>query len=62
MAAVDAKFVWLETLRNARKTSLVQDGKWRIVVHTLKGICCGLKFVMKGHSTREEKPLLCNLV
>lgn len=28
MAAAEGKFVWLETLRKARKTSLVQDGKW----------------------------------
>lgn len=27
MAAAAVKFVWLETIRNARKTSLVQDGK-----------------------------------
>lgn len=27
MAAAGTKFVWLETLRNVRKTSLVQDGK-----------------------------------
>jgi len=27
MAAAEGKFVWLETLRKARKTSLVQDGK-----------------------------------
>ncbi|KAK2567730.1 hypothetical protein P5673_008595 [Acropora cervicornis] len=37
MAAVDAKFVWLETLRNARKTSLAQDAStclWRSEQHT----------------------------
>lgn len=27
MAAAAVKFAWLETIRNARKTSLVQDGK-----------------------------------
>lgn len=27
MAAAAMKFVWLETIRNSRKTSLVQDGK-----------------------------------
>ena len=27
MAAAAGKFVWLETLRKATKTSLVQDGK-----------------------------------
>lgn len=32
MAAADrGKFVWLETLRSARKTSLVQDGKSRFL-------------------------------
>lgn len=35
MAAADAKFVWLETLRNARMTSLVQDGR-RKVHYTFK--------------------------
>ena len=35
MAAAEGKFVWLETLRKARKTSLVQDGKWRILALTL---------------------------
>lgn len=35
MAAAEGKFVWLETLRKARKTSLVQDGKWRILAFTL---------------------------
>ena len=40
MAAAEGKFVWLETLRKARKTSLVQDGKWRILALTLRDICC----------------------
>ena len=35
MAAAEGKFVWLETLRKARKTSLVQDGKWRILALAL---------------------------
>ena len=30
-AAARGKFVWLETLRSARKTSLVQDGKSRVL-------------------------------
>ncbi|XP_078358798.1 protein DPCD-like [Oculina patagonica] len=30
MAAAEGKFVWLETLRNARKTSLVQDGRRKV--------------------------------
>ncbi|XP_067035258.1 protein DPCD-like isoform X1 [Acropora muricata] len=30
MAAAEGKFVWLETLRKARKTSLVQDGRRKV--------------------------------
>ena len=30
-AAARGKFVWLETLRSARKTRLVQDGKSRVL-------------------------------
>ena len=41
MAAAEGKFVWLETLRKARKTSLVQDGKRRILALTLRDIYCG---------------------
>jgi len=43
MAAAAVKFVWLETIRNARKTSLVQDGKKWIVhfyVHIVKEMLC----------------------
>lgn len=43
MAAAAMKFVWLETIRNSRKTSLVQDGKKWIVhfhVHIAKQMLC----------------------